>query len=67
MHRPTEPSLERYLDNEIHSIAADAIVKLRKKLEMTDNAHYVHDFQTSEGCSVTTYYRPDAAPLVATG
>ena len=68
VHRPTEPSLERerYLDNEIHTISTNAIVKLRKELELTANAHYVHDFQTSEGGSVTTYYLPDAAPLVIT-
>mgnify|MGYP000756129924 FL=1 len=68
VHRPTEPSLERerYLDNEIHTVATNAIVKLRKELELTANAHYVHDFQTSEGGSVTTYYLPDAAPLVVT-
>lgn len=68
VHRPTEPSLERerYLDNEIHTVATNAIVKLSKELELTANAHYVHDFQTSEGGSVTTYYLPDAAPLVVT-
>ena len=66
VHRPTEPSLgqERYLDNEIHTVSTNAIVKLRKELELTANAHYIHDFQTSEGGSVTTYYLPDAVPLV---
>ena len=66
IHRPTEPSLdkERYLDNEIHTVSTNAIVKLRKDLELTANAHYIHDFQTSEGGSITTYYLPDAVPLV---
>lgn len=31
---------------------------------MTANAHYIHDFQTSEGAAVTTYYLPDRLPLV---
>lgn len=69
VHRPSEPSLERerYLDNEIHTISTNAIVKLRNEnYTLTTNAHYIHDFQTSEGNSLTTYYLPDAAPLVIT-
>lgn len=66
VHAPTEPALDeqRYLDNEIHTVSLNTITKLKKELELTANAHYVHDFRTSEGASVTTYYLPDQAPLV---
>lgn len=66
VHAPTTPSLdkERYLDNEIHTISINTITKIKKELELTANAHYIHDFQTSEGASATTYYLPGQAPLV---
>lgn len=66
VHAPTTPSLdkERYLDNEIHTVSINTITKIKKELELTANAHYIHDFQTSEGASVTTYYLPGQAPLV---
>lgn len=68
VHLPTEPALdeERYLRNNIHTVSLNTITKLKKELELTANAHYIHDFQTSEGASVTTYYLPEAAPLVVT-
>lgn len=66
VHAPTTPSLdkERYLDNEIHTVSINTITKIKKELELTANAHYIHDFQTSEGASATTYYLPGQAPLV---
>lgn len=66
VHTPTEPALdkERYLNNNIHTLSVNTIDKLKKELELTANAHYIHDFQTSEGASVTTYYLPGQAPLV---
>ncbi len=66
VHTPTQPALdqERYLDNNIHTISMNTITKLKKELDMTVNAHYIHDFQTSRGASVTTYYLPGQNPLV---
>lgn len=66
VHTPSQPALdkERYLDNNIHTVSLNTITKLKKELELTANAHYIHDFQTSEGASVTTYYLPDQLPLV---
>lgn len=68
VHEPTQPALEkeRYLDNQVHSVSANAIVKLQKELELTANASYLHDLQNSRGGSVTTYFLPDAPPLVIT-
>ena len=66
VHMPTEPALdkERYLNNNVHTLSFNTITKLKKELELTANAHYIHDFQTSEGASATTYYLPEQAPLV---
>lgn len=65
---PAEPALEqeRYLDNDIHAVSLNTIAKLKKELELTANAHYIHDYRLAEGRSATTYYLPDAAPLVVT-
>lgn len=66
VHEPTTPSLdkERYLNNNIHTVSVNTITKLKKELEMTANAQYIHDYQTADGASVTTYYLPDQAPLI---
>lgn len=66
VHMPTAPALdkERYLNNNIHTLSFNTITKLKKDMELTANAHYVHDFQTSAETSVTTYYLPEQAPLV---
>ncbi len=68
VHRPAEPSLDegRYLDNNIHTVSLNTITKLKKELELTANAHYIHDCRLAEGASRTTYYLPDAPPLVIT-
>ena len=68
VHKPTQPALEkeRYLDNQVHCVSANAIVKLKKELELTANASYLHDLQNARGGSVTTYFLPDAPPLVVT-
>ncbi len=68
VHAPTEPAIdeERYLNNNLHTISLNTITKLKKALELTANGHYIHDFQSSEGASVTTYYLPDAIPLIVT-
>lgn len=66
VQNPTEPELDeaRYLDNNIHTVSLNSITKLNKELEMTTNAHYIHDFQTSRGTSVTTHYLPNQAPFI---
>lgn len=66
VHRPAEPSLdeERYLDNNVHAVGINTITKLKKELEFTANAHYIHDYRIAEGMSQTTYFLPDALPLV---
>ena len=66
VHAPTEPALEepRYLNNNVHAVALNTITKLKKELELTANAHYVHDYRLAEGQSTTTYFLPDASPLV---
>ncbi|MEG1886243.1 MAG: TonB-dependent receptor [Alistipes sp.] len=66
VHEPTTPSLdkERYLNNNIHTVSVNTITKLKKELEMTANAQYIHDYQTADGASVTTYYLPGQAPLI---
>lgn len=66
VHMPTEPALdkERYLNNNVHTLSFNTITKLKKELELTANAHYIHDFRTSEGASATTYYLPEQIPLV---
>lgn len=66
VHAPTTPSVDerRYLDNNIHTVLLNSIAKLRKELELTANAQYHHDYRQAEGTSTTTYYLPDAAPLV---
>lgn len=68
VHRPSEPSLDegRYLDNNIHTVSLNTITKLKKELELTANAHYIHDYRLAEGASRTIYYLPDAPPLVIT-
>ncbi len=62
---PSQPPLNerRYLDNNIHTVALNSIVKLRKELTLMANAHYIHDFRTALGHSTTTYYRP-GDPLI---
>lgn len=66
VHTPTKPSLDkkRYLDNDVHTISVNTVTKLKKELELKANAHYIHDFRTSKGSSITTYYLSGQSPLV---
>lgn len=66
VQRPSTPALDesRYLDNDIHTVSVNTITKLKKELELTANAQYLHDLRHAEGSSVTTYFLPDAAPVV---
>lgn len=61
VYNPTTPYLSenRYLNNKIHAVSTNAIVKLNDDLELTANANYIRDFQTAEGESRTTYYLPN--------
>lgn len=63
---PTAPNitLSRYLDNNIHAATLNAIAKLNDNLELSLNVGYIHDLQQADGASQTTYYLPDAEPLV---
>lgn len=66
VHAPARPPIgeKRHLDNDVHAVSVNTVTKLKKELELKANAHYVHDFRTSKGSSVTAYYLPDRPPLV---
>lgn len=65
---PTPPPFDRqrYLDNNIHTVSVNTITKLAKETVLTTNMSYLHDRQSAEGNSVTTYLFPDLPSLVIT-
>lgn len=65
---PTPPPFDkrRYLDNNIHTISINAITKLASETTLTANLSYLHDEQSAEGSSMTTYFLPDLPSLSIT-
>ncbi|WP_455636251.1 TonB-dependent receptor [Parabacteroides sp.] len=48
---------ERWLFNDIHSLSANRLYKLNDETQLRVNAGYIHDLQTQERGSETTYYQ----------
>lgn len=50
---------ERWLFNHIHSLSANRLYKLNENTQLRINAGYIHDRQTQERGSETTYYQSE--------
>lgn len=48
---------ERWLFNQTHSLSANRLYKLGEDTQLRINGGYIHDFQTQERGSETTYYQ----------
>lgn len=66
MVEPTKPNISEnlYLNNNIHAISSNFIVKLAKDNTLRANINYSHDNQNSEGMSKTTHYIDKNSPII---
>lgn len=63
---PTAPPLDenRYMNNNIHMLTTNIITKISDDVTFKANVSYAHDYQTSDGQSVTTHFISGATPII---